>query len=290
MVYKKNLIILFYILISFQTFACSCRYFGGFIFASQLASTVVYGTVIAYDSIGTINALDNPRSIKFLVKEKFRGAETTDTITIFGDNGMQCRPYINRFKPNTSWIFALSKGKNDGKTTYSISNCGTFYAAVKNGKVSGKIYEWNHDAKVKKYKFSIVKASILNPSHHLLQKTSKNLEESVDGIKYMSYCDVLPKTAFGYEALSEIVNSKFNFPDDFLEPHETYLIHISVIIDEFGELHFNEDPILARYHPDFIALKLNIFEILKNNVKWEAGIDANKLVSSSLIIPILLKK
>lgn len=281
--------ILIFLIGNFEIFACSCGYLGGFVYSNQAADIVVYGTVIEYDSIGTYNAPDNPYSIKFLIKEKLRGIESRDTITIWGDNGADCRPYIDHFEPNTDWIFALDKLNNEGKIEYEISICGEFYLPVNNEKVTGKIFGWDYEQKYGTYDYESIKNLVLNPSDYPLQRPKKKIKKTKDGLEYLSNCDNRPQNTLDFKTINEIVNGAIDIPSSFMSYGDSYLIHIRAIIDEHGEYHYNGAYGLNKTS-ELIIIENQISEILRNIGNWKVGYEANKPVSSELIIPIILKK
>lgn len=272
-----------------SAYGCSCRYYGGFAYSSQLVSTVVYGQVIEYDSIGTYNMPQNPYSIKFLIKEKIRGHEIIDTITIWGDNGMLCRPYINHFKPKTEWILALFKIKsNNGNAGYSLSSCGENYVPVENGKVSGRIYAWNPDTRIKKYDYETVRKSILNPWNHLLIRTpKKTIGEKLGLYNYKEY-DQLPQNSLSFQEINTIINQQIQIPDLYYKNGGDLLIHIPILVDSLGELHFNEEAYVLKNFEKISQFKLQIFEVLKEIGSWKPGFKKKIPVDVAFTIPILL--
>jgi hypothetical protein len=286
---QTNILTLIFLLGSLNTLACSCGYLGGFVYSNQAADIVVYGTVIEYNSIGTHDAPENPYSMKFLIKEKLRGIENRDTIIVWGDNGADCRPYINEFKPNTNWILSLDKLENNGKTEYEISICGEFYVPVNNENVTGRIFSWDYDQEEKEYDYDFIKRLVLNPLDYPLQRPKKVMRKSKDGIEYVSYCDKLPRNTLDFRILNKKVNESIVIPSDFMHHGDSYLIHIRVIIDKQGEFHFNGTNGLNKT-AELIEIENQIAERLRNMGEWKVGFEANEPITSELIIPILLKK
>lgn len=286
---QTYILTLIFLLGSLKILACSCGYLGGFVYSNQASDIVVYGTVVEYDSIGTYNSPDNPYSIKFQVKEKIRGVENRDTITIWGDNGADCRPYIENFKPGTEWILALNKLNIKGNIEYEISICGEFYVPVNNGNITGKIFGWDYEQKEQIYNYDFIKKLVLNPIDYPLQRPKKYIRTSKDDIEYMSNCDNRPHNSFDFETLNQIVNNNIEIPKTFMNCGDSYLFHIRAIIDKKGEYHFNGTYALNKTS-QLIELENEISKILMNTGTWKVGYEANKPVSSELIIPILLKK
>lgn len=286
---QTYILTLIFLIGNLNILACDCGYLGGFVYSNQAADIVVYGTVIEYDSIGTYNAPENPYSMKFLIREKLRGIEYRDTIIVWGDNGADCRPYINEFKPNTNWILSLYKLENNGKSEYEISNCGEFYVPVNNEKVTGRIFGWDYDQNEEEYDYDFIKMLVLNPLDYPLQRPKKVIRKSKDGIEYVSYCDKLPQNTLDFKTLNKTVFESVAIPSNFMHSGDSYLIHISVIIDTQGEFHFNGTYGLNKT-TELIEIENQIAERLRNIGEWKIGFEANEPITSELIIPILLKK
>jgi hypothetical protein len=286
---QTYILTLIFLIGNLNILACDCGYLGGFVYSNQAADIVVYGTVIEYDSIGTYNAPENPYSMKFLIREKLRGIEYRDTIIVWGDNGADCRPYINEFKPNTNWILSLYKLENNGKSEYEISNCGEFYVPVNNEKVTGRIFGWDYDQNEEEYDYDFIKMLVLNPLDYPLQRPKKVIRKSKDGIEYVSYCDKLPQNTLDFKTLNKTVIESVAIPSNFMHSGDSYLIHISVIIDTQGEFHFNGTYGLNKT-TELIEIENQIAERLRNIGEWKIGFEANEPITSELIIPILLKK
>lgn len=279
-------------IVSSHTKACDCGYLGGFVYSNQATDIVVYGKVIEYDSIGTHGLPMNPHSMKFLIIEKLRGIELNDTIVVWGDNGNECRPYIDHFKPNTEWILALDRLDYLGSNNYEVSICGEFYVPVKEGKVRGQIFGWRYNKeKEKYYNYDFIKKLVLNPVDYPLQRPSKRLIESRDGIEYVSNCDFLPQNSLDFKAINEIVNESLILPEYFMSIGDSYLINARVIIDINGEFYFNGT--YGNYYKPSIEqtmIENQLDKILRSIGKWECGLEAGKPVTAELIIPILLRK
>lgn len=81
------------------------------------------------------------------VIETYKGVESRKTITVWGDPGHLCRPYLSSFKEGQYYVIAFYPGypnnghENEKATDYSISNCGSFWltADIKKNIVLGDI-------------------------------------------------------------------------------------------------------------------------------------------------------
>jgi hypothetical protein len=107
--------------------ACSCGGAPGFFTASARAEVVVRGKVLSYQS----------NSMEVEVREVFKGATQPAKIRIWGDNGMQCRPYVTQFPIGTEWVFAVSKEAGTPASDYVISVCGDFWVRAEKDTVEG---------------------------------------------------------------------------------------------------------------------------------------------------------
>lgn len=117
-------IIAFILIFNFQIGkCCSCNWAGDFLEVCNKASLIVMVEVKRYN----ISA----RGAKIKILETYKGKSAT-SITVWGDNGIQCRPYIQSFKPKGIYIFAINKSRGKG---YYLSNCGEYFLSVKDKKV-----------------------------------------------------------------------------------------------------------------------------------------------------------
>jgi hypothetical protein len=284
---KLSILITFLLLSYADSIACDCGYLGGFALCNQIADLVVYGKVIGYDSIGTYDQPDNPYSMKFEIIEKIRGIESRKILIVFGDNGADCRPYINEFKPNSEWILALNNFNGD----YEISDCGEFYLPVKNGKVEGQIFGRGRTFDDKNYSYSILRNVVNNPQDYPLYKGKKVIRKDNTGLEYLTDCDQWPKCSMTASEIDKIINKKIQLPTGFMSSNDSYLIHAQVIITSTGKYKFNglyESNSNTIWGLDNIEKQVD--SILQNITSWESGSDAGKPVTAQILIPVLLKK
>ena len=278
-------------LLTFDIDACDCGYLGAFVYSNQATDIVVYGKVIEYDSIGTHGLRDNPHSMKFLVLEKLRGIETKDTIIVWGDNGYECRPYIEHFEPNTEWILALDKYNHSDSNHYEISICGEFYVPVNEGMVKGQIFGWRNKNDIKLYSYEFIKELVSNPFDYPLQRPRKALRGSRDGLVYQTNCDFLPQNTLDFRSINKVVNKSLNVPEGFMSNGDSYQINARVIIDVNGGFYFNGT--YRNIHKpsiDQTMIENQLDKILRKTGKWKCGLEAGKPVTAELIVPILLEK
>ncbi|NLR95029.1 hypothetical protein [Flammeovirga agarivorans] len=135
MIKQLFLLLLIVFNLSINTFGCTCKYLGGFAYANQIADVIVKGKVLNYNCDETSDSKDFI-SMNFEVHKIYRGQVFKDTIIIYGDDGISCRPYINKFKIGEEWLLAIGKLGNK----YEVSICGELALKVIKNSYSGKIY------------------------------------------------------------------------------------------------------------------------------------------------------
>jgi hypothetical protein len=107
--------------------ACKCGWAGNFLHVAANEDLVVKVKILAFGKAHS----DIDETVTVEVLNVFKGNETAKKITVWGDNGMLCRPYINIFKKDAVYYLALRKEEKD----YAISVCGEYWLQVNNGKV-----------------------------------------------------------------------------------------------------------------------------------------------------------
>lgn len=112
--------------------ACSCAWTGSLLAVAPRADSIVRGKVVAYH--GRSRGIDLAMDVE--VYEVLKGFVAAKRIRIWGDNGAQCRPYVNSFPAGTEWLFAIRKTSGG---EYDISVCGEYWARVENAHVSGRL-------------------------------------------------------------------------------------------------------------------------------------------------------
>lgn len=128
--------------------ACSCAFSNeSFVQLAQESQLVIRGKVLAYNwPAFDLAKQGRPISMTVEVKEVFKGSVRLSQITVWGDNGIQCRPYVTQFPIGTEWIWALSSGPSE-RSELSISICGEYSLSVQGNQVKGRIINGNETAK-----------------------------------------------------------------------------------------------------------------------------------------------
>ena len=127
--------------------ACSCPDGGPFSKVAPEGDLVVIGDVRSHHG----------NSLQLDIVEVLQGQEKRRAITVWGDNGMQCRPYVSMFPEGTRWAFSLfllpdEEAQRDLKNLrepptfleaeapfYVLSGCGTYWLEVRGESAYGRI-------------------------------------------------------------------------------------------------------------------------------------------------------
>lgn len=137
---KKSFILLFILLTSIKSFACSCECEGDCSFSqiSKGSELVALIKVIEYSDFLENEIYDYegkmPLSMTVEIIDKYLGSEKRKRIKIWGDNGMLCRPYIENFEIGKYYLVApsrLSETSDIGiEGDYDFFSCFTDYLTV----------------------------------------------------------------------------------------------------------------------------------------------------------------
>jgi hypothetical protein len=131
-------------------YACSCLSRDrSFVQLSNRSDLVIRGKVMEYRWHKNDPARQGrPLAMTVEVKEVYKGGTKLGKVTVWGDNGMQCRPYVTQFPIGTEWILALSKDSWTEKGALAISVCGEHWLQVKGNNVVGKVTNGSANAKL----------------------------------------------------------------------------------------------------------------------------------------------
>ncbi|WKZ77525.1 MAG: hypothetical protein QY319_10335 [Candidatus Kapaibacterium sp.] len=127
-----------------QTFACDCESQGHFLTVAPKSKLVALVKVNSYLTFKNIYDKPTPMSMEVEIVKVYLGQETRKTVTVWGDNGKQCRPYLSFFKTDNYYVIAFDQDSKENPLDYAISNCGDYWLTadnekkIANGAVNGK--------------------------------------------------------------------------------------------------------------------------------------------------------
>jgi len=120
--------------LAFESTACLCARHIEFEHAAA-GALVVRGVVTEYVYA---HRRGIPIAMKVEVREVLRGQYRAGTITVIGDFGASCIPYVSNFPVGTEWVMAV-RGPSEvdglGDENYAPPGCAAAFLRVKDGSV-----------------------------------------------------------------------------------------------------------------------------------------------------------
>ena len=107
-----------------NVFACSCNYGGPFLKMAPRTTLVALVKVTKFLTFKNIYNSKTPMSMEVEIIDIYKGAESRKTITVWGDPGNLCRPYLDTFKEGQAYVIAFHPGSpgfghdNEKETDY----------------------------------------------------------------------------------------------------------------------------------------------------------------------------
>ena len=286
--FKHIFLILILSLYSINSFSCSCDDMGGFAYSSQYSDAIGVFEFLENDSIGIYGDIDAPFSKKVKLIKQIRGRNILDTITVFGDYGADCRPYISTFKNGEKWLLALNK-LDTISNSYEISSCGTFYLKIQQkqiiGNILGKPYNPSKDSLNLNQLISIINSPEKFPID--------NYQNKVAELGLYLNCECSPICPI--DSQSELwiqLKQHIELPDNYMNSGDSFIIHLKFLIyHDYHYLSFhgieqNQD----LNDPNLTLIETQIENWLNSLKNFNRG-DANYYnVASEVLLPLIIKK
>lgn len=136
------LIVLLVVVTANDTFACTCGAVANpFLKVAPRSVLVIRGKILRHTGSG-----ETKTEMDVELLETLAGKTTKRVISVSGDTGNLCRPYVSRFHVSTEWVLALQPAnkipgmmRESDSGDYAISSCGAYWLKVKDGKAIGNI-------------------------------------------------------------------------------------------------------------------------------------------------------
>lgn len=128
------ILILIFLTSTRQNFACDCESQGHFLTVAPKSKLVALVKVNRYLTFKNIYDKPTPMSMEVEIVKVYLGQETRKTVTVWGDNGNQCRPYLSIFKTDNYYVIAFDQDSKENPLDYAISNCGDYWLTADNEK------------------------------------------------------------------------------------------------------------------------------------------------------------
>jgi hypothetical protein len=122
-----TILILFFLTLTSLTFACDCESQGDFLSVAPKSKLVALVKVNSYSTFKDIYDRPTPMSMEVEIVKVYHGQEIRKTVTVWGDNGNLCRPYLSIFKTENYYVIAFEQDSKENPLEYAISNCGDFW-------------------------------------------------------------------------------------------------------------------------------------------------------------------
>ena len=129
-----KILILIFLTSTSLTFACDCESQGQFLTVAPKSKLVALVKVNSYLTFKNIYDKPTPMSMEVEIVKVYYGQETRKTVTVWGDNGNLCRPYLSIFKTGNYYVIAFEQDSEENPSDYSISNCGDYWLNADNEK------------------------------------------------------------------------------------------------------------------------------------------------------------
>lgn len=138
-----TILTLIFLTITNLTFACDCESQGHFLTVAPKSELVALVKVNNYLTFKNIYNEQTPMSMEVEIVKVYHGQETRKTVTVWGDNGILCRPYLSIFKPDNYYVIAFEQNSKENPSDYAISNCGDYWLTADNEKkiATGQVSE-----------------------------------------------------------------------------------------------------------------------------------------------------
>lgn len=148
--YLKLLISLcFLLLYTIPAKSCGCEVEAPFLKIAPATPLIVVVEIKDHLTFEYLEGEEVPMSMSVEIIRVLKGIETRTEITVWGNNGLMCRPYLSIFDIGSKWVMAFGENPTDGheralSSDYAISDCGEYFLEVRNGVATGFIDELQH--------------------------------------------------------------------------------------------------------------------------------------------------
>lgn len=126
---KKILLLCLLFAVAQQAKACSCNYGGSFLKMAPNASFIALVKITEWTNyIKPPHGDEIPHAMTVKIIDTYKGKAESKMVTVWGDNGAMCRPYISQFAKGNYYVVAFSRtNSSTGNNYYYINNCGCYW-------------------------------------------------------------------------------------------------------------------------------------------------------------------
>ena len=264
--------------------ACSCGdWTGGIVKNAQNNYLTIYGKVNKLRSFTEIFQDTVTTSIEVEILTKYKGQENRKFITVWGDRGSDCRPYLAGIQIGSKWVFSLHRIKNE---EYAISICGENITPVVDNKTWGYIL-YNDRCTIEKpliISIDSLQMAIDNPSKFIFPtKSCKDKED-----KYFIEANNPPKIKED-KTIIQFLKENLNVKRDIRKKYEDK-ITLEIFVDEKGIIE------RIKYADNWLDSKKmkrkygrKIIQLLENKSPWIPANHQNKNIPMKLTLEVKIE-
>ena len=263
---------------------CSCGWNGGLVKNAQRNTLTIHGKVSKLKTFKEIYEDTVSTSIEVEIITKFKGEENRKFITVWGDRGADCRPYLSGIQIGSEWVFSLHQIKNN---EYAISICGENITPVKENKTWGYIL-YNDRCSIEKsiiISVDSLQLAINNPSKFIFP--TKSCEEGESN--YFIEANQLPRIKED-KAIIQFLKEELNIRKDIREKYEDR-ITIEVFVDRKGEVEkigYSKNWLNSKKMKRKYGRKIT--KLLKESSPWIPARHQGKNIPMKLILEIKIEE
>ncbi|MEW6261359.1 MAG: hypothetical protein AB1547_15800 [Thermodesulfobacteriota bacterium] len=137
--------------------ACSCAWKGPFLVVAKDTPLIIHGRIIRHHP-------EPSPTMSVFVLETLKGVLLDSGMVVQMGDGMQCRPAMEGFPPDSEWILALNGAGSKPGDGLALSHCGEYWLRVEKGEVIGSID--GKQSQVKRMPLDQLKRKIRYPRFH----------------------------------------------------------------------------------------------------------------------------
>jgi hypothetical protein len=265
----KKTICISILIFCFQiVFGCDCGWNGGLFKNTLKNKLTVHGKVKKHLTFTEVYGDTIATSAQIEIIKSIKGKIDKEVITVWGDRGADCRPYLIDFNIGSEWIFSLHEIENH---EFGISSCGEHITPVKEGETWGFLF-YNDRCSLKEHLKITVDSfmyAVNNPSQFLMPTKSCWIKDKGKDV----YIEVnqMPKLSED-KSIQDLVKEKFVIKKDISEDEKSISLSFDITIDEKG----NIVDIIYRKFPYSLKRKRKYYKrriqkIIKNSSPWIPG-------------------
>jgi hypothetical protein len=275
----KRQIIYILLIFTLNTFACDCKFSGGFLKTAYYSEYVL--KIKIQKKLKIYSEFDNDyfdNGIFVQIEEVLKGSIDSDTLSIFTNPFSTCGPDIEVFEEGSEWFVALNRDFSENQLYFS--NCLIDYLKLNENIATGLItINTKCDRHPESINCDTIKKMLNNPKKYLQGSKDCNNKD------YYLWVNNMPKPQIEYDSLDQLIYTKLNLKNaDF---DKCQYIDFGIFIDSLGNV--------LKIENEFECLNTKIkdidfiyesSEILKNQIKWIPGNHFDKNLNVHMIYKV----